>query len=160
MYLQEDSTFFSLKIEGYEYEHPLEEDDANWLTVSIKACDDVNLGWCACNSCLRTFEIVDLRVWIEGIIKFPLESTSIAFTENELSFSYDNNILTVALDFDFHPKKANYDYDIDTEYHLKFKTNNNILLKVLDFLNETIQKYPVRKPNRNRPQKKTKPFFQ
>ncbi|RUM33321.1 MAG: hypothetical protein DSY50_08410 [Desulfobulbus sp.] len=144
MYLHNNSTHFLLKVEGYEYENALEEDDANWLTVSIIAGDASNSSWRARNSCLRTFELVNLREWIQSILKFPLESTSIAFTENELSFSYDNNTLTVVLDFAFHPKKENYDYDVDEEYYLKFKTDKNILLKMLNYLNEIIQKYPVK----------------
>lgn len=143
MFLRKGSTYFSLHIKGYEFQHASEKDDANWLIILIKACDDKQT-WSANNSCLRTFELLDLKAWFEDILKNPLESKSISFTENELAFIYENMLLTVVLDFDFHPKRGNYDYDVDEEYHLNFDVDNSTLLKIIDFLSDTTRQYPVR----------------
>lgn len=144
--LRDRETFFELDIQGYEFPSALDYDDANWLTVKIRAEDPMN-SWSAKDSCLLTYELDNLRSWVKTILEEACTNPTISFLEGEIAFGYDKNkdVLNVYLDFGFHPKGEKYQYDADGDkkYTLEFDkaSNGKQILKSLDCL---VEKYPER----------------
>jgi len=104
MNLVENGIRFELIVFGYEYPDSQEIDDANWLVVGIKVTENNGISWEAKDSCLRTFELANLRDWLYSILNNRATRSSISFTENELAFRYEpEGKIDIVLDFNFHP---------------------------------------------------------
>lgn len=145
MNLSEPPKKFTLEIINYEFPNSREKDDANWLRAKISACCFQSLKkWEAEDSCLKTSELSELRNWFIDIINSQAEYKIINFIENELSFSYEDKILTAILDFAFHPKGENYDYDKDHEFRITFQIDDSILQRQVSLLDEYIKRFPIR----------------
>lgn len=145
MILFENGSHFELTVIGYEYPESQDVDDANWLIVRI-AAEYSGISWTAEDSCLRTFELVRLREWLESVKEGELIDSEIAFTENELGFRYESQsgVLAIILDFRFHPKGDAYDYDVDDEYVVEFHVTSKQLSSLIDSLDRYIRKFPER----------------
>jgi hypothetical protein len=144
MKLLSDNNNFELTVQGYEFPNSNDRYDANWLKIEMKATTG-EMSWRAVESCLRTFELVELKDWFTCIATGDTKNKSIEFTENELSFRLKNqDELLVVLDFAFHPNGSSYDYDSDKQYLISFNLNEVNINDILKFLSQCIEKYPER----------------
>lgn len=143
MKIVDNSATFELSILGYEYPYSPNKDDANWLMVGINITDQNELSWSAKDNCLRTFELIKLKDWLYSIQNDMSSNSTISFTENELAFRYESpGIFKVVLDFNFHPKGVNYNYDDDTEYVICFIVNEKHLISLRKSVNDYIMRFP------------------
>ena len=85
MQLSNERSKLEVEILGYEFPHSKDKDDASWLLVRMTACFD-DLSWSAVEPCLRTFELVELRDWLESFASDTPTVENLSFTENELGF--------------------------------------------------------------------------
>ena len=146
MYFSDENTLIRLEILGYEFNTFSYDEDADWLNVKIEVNDKKeNLHWIACNACLRTFELKEIKNWFLSILnkgKFILPKLS--FMEPELSFIYKDGIIGLKFNYAFHPEWG-VDFDINSDgYALYFKLNTNSLLSLISELDKLICAYPCR----------------
>lgn len=142
MQLSNKRNKFEVNILGYEFPNSRDKHDANWLSVRMTAGID-DLSWGAVDSCLRTYELAELRDWFESLVTDRTTIENICFTENELGFSLNNdNEILVKLDFGFHPNGNNYNYDADEEYVLNFKLDEINIIDILNSLSKSIERFP------------------
>ena len=145
MKLSNRKSKLEISILGYEFPNSMDKFDANWLRVGITADDDA-MTWTAVDSCLRTFELVELLSWFESISSGASNVKDLNFTEQELGFGFtEEHELLVRLDFGFHPTGEKYDYDADKEVILRFKLAELNLSGVVDSLLKSIKQFPERK---------------
>ncbi|MCU7859701.1 MAG: hypothetical protein KZQ86_07685 [Candidatus Thiodiazotropha sp. (ex Lucinoma kastoroae)] len=135
---------FELKIRGYEFEKSSSYHDMNWLTVFIDV--SVNgVSWQAEDNCLLAYELEALKEWLGKVNDKPW--SEIMFTENEICFEYDkkSEVLTIVLDFNFHPKGKEYDYQGgEEECRLSFVMDERKLDALKMDIRRLLKKYPVR----------------
>jgi hypothetical protein len=141
MYLSSEQFVFDLKVRGYEFPRAKDKDDKNWLNIEVLVRDG-NESWKSSGAYLRTFELVNLRVWFESISHDFSMKSDIYFTENELMFSYKPlGSLKVGLAFDLLPNEGSAD---DSEYFLEFSVNETVLSEVLKAITKSIESFPER----------------
>ena len=144
MQLSNERSKLEVEILGYEFPNSKDKDDANWLSVRMTACTD-DLSWSAVDSCLRTFELVELRDWFESFDTDTPTVENLSFAEHELGFCLSNgDEIRVNLDFGFHPNGKNYNYDADEEYALSFKLDDVNINHILTSLSKSIERFPER----------------
>lgn len=144
--LKNQQNIFKLEVLNYEFHNSDFKEDLNWLDVRIYAEDKIN-RWTAQGPFLQTIDVISLLEWFRMI-----ESNSdkvekrLNFLEHELSFEViENKTIVVNLDFTFHPKGTDYDYDRDTEYRLYFDLNRIDLKKdLIPNLERLTLEFPVR----------------
>lgn len=137
---------FDLQIVGYENPNSVEKDDGNWLIVQVFVFLLAQGSWSAKRSCLRTFELVELRNWFQMLMNGMTNDSSIGFTENELAFRYEKTgVLSIVLDFYFHPSGDKYDYEQDEEIVLNYRLEEINLNEIVDSLNNYISIYGEKK---------------
>jgi hypothetical protein len=144
--LRNGGASFELDVERYEFDAAMDYDDANWLIVKI-VCSDQQHQWSATDSCLLTYELKELYSWLESLKSLLVEKSSISFLEGELAFEYEKNtdILSVVLNFKFHPKGSSFQYgeDGDDKYVMNFQTSDYLSQLLLD-IKALIDKFPER----------------
>lgn len=137
---------FELHVAGYQYSEYENYYDANWLTVRIKAHDE-KYAWEAEDPCMLSYELASLKDWFCEILKGK-SSELIDFMEGELGFKYNNEteILSIILNFKFHPKGDGYIYGDygDSAYAIDFEVNEKQINGLIHSLDLMINKYPVR----------------
>ena len=129
-----------MEIEGYSYPFARDDWDANWLQIKINITD-VNEGifFEQSDPCLLTMEIVDLYKWFSVVDDNKQEMNSIKFMEPNISFTYQENLLSIILKYAFNPFGR-----FDESYKMDFKINNDIRCEILKKLKESIAKFPKR----------------
>lgn len=144
-----DGSLFELKILGYAYPDILTEKyDSNWLIIEIEAVHPKG-SWVARSTCLLTWEIEALAVWLEKIhlgqeVK-PLQK----FIEPEMEFeileiSSSAKFLRVYVEFGLRPKWAPWESGTWKEVWLQFTILEIDLEKAISLLRQQLAQYPMR----------------
>ena len=131
---------FQLSILDLEFENPEFQEDQEWLVIKMEAHDPEIGEWHAQGPFLRKIEIQQLSQWLKNIAETCALASRLCFLENELAFEYDkkSNMLSVLLDFDFHPKGKQYEYGKDQEYCMDFHLTKSIILKLSRDIDQTL----------------------
>lgn len=146
MILRAKGKRFEMEVLGYELPSAIGYDDANWLNIKIRASDQYQ-SWEASDNCLLTYELIELKQWLERISEGKKVDSHISFLEGELAFEVnnDNNELIVELNFNFHPKGGSYKYgdDGDKKYLISFPMEKGNL-NAYESINWFLENYPER----------------
>ena len=88
MYFSDENTLIRLEILGYEFNTFSYDEDADWLNVKIEVNDKKeNLHGFACNSCLRTLNLKDIkRCFLYIVHKEIFIISTVSFVKAILSF--------------------------------------------------------------------------
>lgn len=146
MILRARGKSFEMEVLGYEFPSAIDYDDANWLNIKIRASDK-DQSWEASDSCLLTYELIELKQWLERISKGEKVDPHIYFLEGELAFEFNSNDneLIVELNFNFHPKGGSYKYgdEGDKKYLISFPMEKGNL-NAYESINRFLEDYPER----------------
>ena len=140
MYFRQEKNYFKLDIDGYEFPNADEYYDSNWLIVSVR-CSYNDDQWEARDSCLLTFELKNIKAWLNAIILGAHEEY-LTFMESELAFKYkaDSEILSIALNYNLHIRESKH----ETPYVMKFKLRKHEISYIVNAIDKLINKYPER----------------
>lgn len=132
-----------INVIGYEYENSTDKDDSNWLIVEIFVENGDGGTWSSVNPCLTTMELAELKGWLSTIRDKKTTSRELDFMENELRFINEGNgIISVALNYAFHPNWKCYDFDNKDKVILKFHLDDGKLKRLIEQVDELIKRYP------------------
>ncbi len=139
---------FRLEILGYEFSTSEFIEDLNWLNINIDVSSE-DFSWQAKGSYLKSNELFEIYNWFITINQEKQIKERLNFLEHELSFSYDklNRELTIYLDFNFHPKGIEYDYNNDSEYSIIFSLDEINIKSIIKSLKSYTKTYPIRFDN-------------
>ncbi|GLU36057.1 MAG: hypothetical protein AB7E55_03745 [Pigmentiphaga sp.] len=142
--VKDDASCFSFDVVGYQYSHSKDIYDSNWLIVKMAARVG-ELYWCATDACLRTFELLALKEWLQDLSCCWVSGSQLRFTEGEIGFlAGESGVIDVVLDFGFHPLGGKYRYGVDSEFVLSFKVFDGDLKRLIRDIDMLIEKFPVR----------------
>lgn len=146
MYFSDTDASVKLEVLGYEFNTFSCDEDANWLNIKVEVDDkNENLHWTACNACLRTFELEEIKNWLLSVLKKEVPILSkLSFMEPELSFVYKDDVVGLEFNYAFHPLWG-ADFDMESDgYILYFKLNAKSLLGLISEVDKLISAYPCR----------------
>jgi len=130
----------TIEVEGYSYPFVREYWDSNWLNLKIIIFSKRdNQTYVKNDSCLLTFELVNLKDWFLAIQNVKNKKTDIKFTEPSLRFEFENDILDILLKYNLNPK---YEEDFELEYKLSFNLDNEKIKEIVDELDSYSKQFP------------------
>lgn len=138
------NTYFYFDVAEYQESYSKDIYDSNWLIVKMAARVG-ELYWCATDACLRTFELLALKEWLQDLSCCWVSGSQLRFTEGEIGFlAGESGVIDIVLDFGFHPLGGKYRYGVDSEFVLSFKVFDGDLKRLIREVDMLIERFPVR----------------
>ena len=125
----------TLDIAGYEFPHPANEEDAEWLTVVLRYADDSG-AWTHRDNCLRAYELQWLMEQIDAVLAGTENRACSDFLEPYLKLSAERNGEDCTV-------RIRYVHDRTAVYEITEKTD----LSRLREINEKLKAYAGRFPS-------------
>lgn len=141
-----------IKILGYEFPNGKDDWDANWLNIEISILNySEGIDYKSQDPCILTFELVELREWINSLILNTQNKSELRFMEPNMSFSFINDYLEVSFRYNFNPL-IHYGLtskeELDQTYLINFSKEDIDFKKLLIDIDSALDKFPQKRSSK------------
>jgi len=143
----DDGVTLRLEVEGYQFLHPQQRSDLNWLDIRITVASG-NKQWSAVSPCLLTSELQELADWLEALASGRKPPDRPRFMEQNLEIETVEDLQPMRIRIRFEPDGPDTNPPWATELlrnGLEFAASPDSLRSAADALRRQLKRFPHRR---------------